>query len=91
VAVEETSTILRELVRLLGTERCLTDKVSGDHFGRDWTRFATPNPLAVLFPETIADVQQIIQLARRFKTPIVPSGGRTGLSGGAVAASGELV
>ena len=91
MAAEETSTILRELVTLLGTERCLTDKISGDHFGRDWTRFATPNPLAVLFPESIADVQQIIQLARRFKTPIVPSGGRTGLSGGAVAASGELV
>ena len=86
-----TSTILQELLTLLGGGRCLTDEDSCNHFGRDWTRFATPNPAAVLLPESISEVQQIIQLARRFNTPIVPSGGRTGLSGGAVAASGELV
>ncbi|MEK9928165.1 MAG: FAD-binding oxidoreductase, partial [Halieaceae bacterium] len=91
MTTEETSTILQELVTLLGSGRCLTDEDSCNHFGRDWTRFATPNPAAVLLPESIAEVQQIIQLARRFNTPIVPSGGRTGLSGGAVAANGELV
>jgi len=91
VTTEETSTILQELVTLLGSGRCLTDEDSCNHFGRDWTRLATPNPAAVLLPESIAEVQQIIQLARRFNTPIVPSGGRTGLSGGAVAANGELV
>ena len=91
MTTEETSTILQELVTLLGSGRCLTDEDSCNHFGRDWTHFATPNPAAVLLPESIAEVQQIIQLARRFNTPIVPSGGRTGLSGGAVAANGELV
>jgi len=91
VTAGDGSTIFQELVSLLGDDRCLTDEDSCNHFGRDWTRFATPNPAAVLFPKSIAEVQQIIQLARRFKTPIVPSGGRTGLSGGAVAARGELV
>lgn len=41
-------------------------------------------PLAVALPETEAQVQQIVQICRRFETPIVPRGAGTGLSGGAM-------
>ena len=85
------ASLLGALASLLGDSRCLTDEASKHHFGRDWTRFCEPDPVAVLFPESIAEVQQIIALARRFEVPVVPSGGRTGLSGGAMAAQGELV
>lgn len=85
------ASLLGALTSLLGDSRCLTDEASRHHFGRDWTRFCEPDPVAVLFPESIAEVQQIIALARRFEVPVVPSGGRTGLSGGAMAAQGELV
>jgi len=85
------SSLLSDLSSLLGDSRCLTDETSRHHFGRDWTRFCEPDPIAVLFPESIIEVQQIIALARRFEVPVVPSGGRTGLSGGAMAAKGELV
>ena len=60
-------------------------------YGRDWTRFYTPDPIAVIFPKSIEDVQAIVRLAVELKLPIVPSGGRTGLSGGAVAEKRELV
>ena len=59
--------------------------------GQDWTRFRTPAPLAVAFPAKVAEVQKIVRHAATIGLPLVPSGGRTGLSGGAVAAAGELV
>ncbi|MEO8670500.1 MAG: FAD-binding oxidoreductase [Tahibacter sp.] len=62
-----------------------------EHYGRDWTRRWTPAPLAIALPASIDEVQQIVCWAGAHGIAIVPSGGRTGLSGGAVAASGELV
>ena len=59
--------------------------------GRDWTRFREPRPAAVVFPESTAQVQELVAAAAAREIPLVPSGGRTGLSGGAVAADGEVV
>ena len=61
------------------------------HYGRDWTRRWAPAPLAIAFPASVGDVQAIVRWANAQGVAIVPSGGRTGLSGGAVAAHGELV
>lgn len=81
----------QSLLALLGEQRFLTDASAKQQYGRDWTKFAEPNPAAVALPETIEEVQKIVQLCRDQSIAIVPSGGRTGLSGGAVAAQGELV
>src|SRR5690606_10549771 len=62
-----------------------------EHYGRDWTRRWTPAPLAIALPGSIEEVQGIVRWANEHTIAIVPSGGRTGLSGGAVAANGELV
>lgn len=59
--------------------------------GQDWTRFRQPAPLAIAFPESAAQVQNLVRCARKHHIALVPSGGRTGLSGGAVASKGELV
>ncbi|MFP3978993.1 FAD-binding oxidoreductase [Marinobacter sp. KMM 10035] len=60
-------------------------------YGTDWTRIYTPNPLAIVLPKTTAQVQALVQFANQNKVALVPSGGRTGLSAGAVAANGEVV
>src|SRR6476660_4355641 len=62
-----------------------------EFYGRDWTRRWTPAPLAIAFPATIEEVQAIALWASVHRLALVPSGGRTGVSGGAVAAQGELV
>ncbi|MEO8746672.1 MAG: FAD-binding oxidoreductase, partial [Rhodanobacter sp.] len=62
-----------------------------EYYGRDWTRHWVPAPLAIALPTTVEEVQAIVRWANEWKVAIVPSGGRTGLSGGAVAAHGELV
>ena len=61
------------------------------HYGRDWTRRWTPAPLAIALPGDVAEVQALLRWASAEGVAVVPSGGRTGLSGGAVAANGELV
>ncbi len=60
-------------------------------YGCDWTRAIPPNPAAVVLPGTVDEVQAVIRLAARERLAIVPSGGRTGLSAGAVACRGEVV
>ncbi len=62
-----------------------------EKYGKDWTSFYVINPLIILFPKTTKEVQEIILFANKYKIPIVPSGGRTGLSGGAVAQNLEMV
>jgi len=69
----------------------LTDDESLAHYGRDWTRFWAPAPQAVVFPRSTDDVANLVSWARSEKAALVPSGGRTGLSGGAVAPGGEVV
>jgi FAD/FMN-containing dehydrogenase len=69
----------------------LSDPASLAHYGRDWTRFWEPAPEAVVFPRSTEDVVELVQWARKNGKQLVPSGGRTGLSGGAVAANGEVV
>ena len=71
--------------------RLKTDPADLEHYGRDWTRRWTPAPLAIALPATVEDVQAVVQWANAHRVALVPSGGRTGLSGGAVAANGELV
>lgn len=51
----------------------------------------TPRRSAIVFPKTVEQVQAIVRWANAHKVALVPSGGRTGLSAGAVAANGEVV
>jgi FAD/FMN-containing dehydrogenase len=73
-----------------GLELAADPDVLQNH-GRDWTRFRQPRPMAVAFPRDAAEVASLVAAARHLGMALVPSGGRTGLSGGAVAAQGELV
>ncbi len=82
---------LADLARRLPALVLKTDPADLEHYGRDWTRRWTPAPLAIALPDSTAEVQAIVRWARDHAIGLVPSGGRTGLSGGAVAARGELV
>jgi FAD/FMN-containing dehydrogenase len=83
--------VLAALESVVGAGKVLTDENSFKHYGTDWTRVYTPQPAAVVLPGSIEQVQDVVRLAAREQLAIVPSGGRTGLSGGAVARNGELV
>ena len=84
-------TLISNLARIAPALRLLSAPADLEHYGRDWTRRWTPAPLAIALPATIDEVQVIARWASEHNVALVPSGGRTGLSGGAVAANGELV
>ncbi len=82
--------LIRELKKSV-TCTVTDDETTLESYGTDWTSEYIPNPLAIVFPESIDDIREIIIFANKQNIPLVPSGGRTGLSGGAVASSSELV
>src|SRR5690348_7672430 len=48
-------------------------------------------PQCIVFPRSASDVVQIVQLAKRYETPIVGRGAGTGRSGGALARNGGII
>ena len=76
---------------IVGADKVKTDADSLETFGKDWTKIYPPKPSAIVFPKTTEQVQAIVKLANEHQISLVPSGGRTGLSAGAVAANGEVV
>ncbi|MBL8601457.1 MAG: FAD-binding oxidoreductase [Myxococcales bacterium] len=82
---------LEALVAAFGSDLISTDPSDLIELGRDWTRVHTPAPLAIALPRSAAEVAALMRFCDAHDLKVVPSGGRTGLAAGAVAASGELV
>lgn len=83
--------VIEKLREIVGQQRVLTDETSFQQYGVDRTTLWSPSPGVVVLPGSTEEVQAIIQLANAERIAVVPSGGRTGLSGGAVALNGEIV
>lgn len=76
---------------IIGESEVKTDAESLRIYGTDWLNAYAPTPRCVVRPRTTAEVAAIVQVCRAARLAIVPSGGRTGLSGGAAATNGEVV
>ena len=83
--------VLSELASIFDEQDVLTDPDSLSFYGSDRTRFVPPCPLAVVMIRDEKRLISLIMLARKHGVGLVPSGGRTGLSGGALAPKGEIV
>ncbi len=79
------------LADIIDRRQIKTDAESLAIWGKDWTNGFNVAPSAVVFPETNQQVVDIVHYAIKAGLRLVPSGGRTGLSGGAVAERGEVV
>ncbi|MCA9679357.1 MAG: FAD-binding oxidoreductase [Kofleriaceae bacterium] len=78
-------------LRRLGDDRISVDPADLATYGRDWTKVYAPAPAAVAWPRSTDEVAAILRACDAAGVRVVPSGGRTGLAGGAVARDGELV
>ncbi len=87
----ETTALLDGIRAFIEPAHVRVDAESALKYGRDWTRLYAPNPQAVVLPGTIAQVRRLVRYANEHRLALVPSGGRTGLSGAAVACRGEIV
>ncbi|MEJ6514559.1 MAG: FAD-binding oxidoreductase [Pseudomonadales bacterium] len=82
---------IASIAEIVGADNLVSDDEAKQVYGLDWTRFYSPAPLCVVFPKSIEVVQALVLFASKNALSLVPSGGRTGLSGGAVACDGEVV
>ena len=83
--------MIEALNEIFSSSRVKTDADALGHWGRDWTRSFAVAPRAIVFPESVDEIVRLVALAKKNRIALVPSGGRTGLSGGAVAGNGEVV
>jgi glycolate oxidase len=85
------TTFLDDLRSTLPDVRLLTDPAETEAYRWDETEYMQPGrPLGVVFPTSTAEIAAIVRLAAAHRTPIVPRGAGTGLSGGAIAVEGAL-
>jgi glycolate oxidase len=71
--------------------KLMTDEIDRESYRRDETAHHEPGlPLAVALPATTDQVATIMRLATEHRTPVVPRGAGSGLSGGAAGVAGAL-
>ena len=76
----------------LPADSVITDPDRLESYRHDMARFCPAGTPAVgVQARATADVQHVLRVASRLRVPVVPQGGRTGLSGGANAVDGCIV
>jgi len=83
--------LTQEFQQIVGPEYVISNPAEMAPYGIDRTTLWDSSPGYVVRPKSIEQVQQIVRLANGCNLSLVPSGGRTGYSGGAVAKDGEVV
>lgn len=84
IAGSITQEMIAELETIVGQSFLFLDKDTLNHYGHDETEDLVYPPSVVLKPGTPQEISQIMHVANRYNVPVVPIGGRTGLSGGAL-------
>ena len=82
---------LKILLEIFGEQKVKFTEEYLEKYGTDWYKEIKPDPLAIFFPESKSDLKEVVLFANKRNQPIVISGGRTGLCGGATAANKELI
>ncbi|HEY8518649.1 MAG TPA: FAD-linked oxidase C-terminal domain-containing protein, partial [Gammaproteobacteria bacterium] len=83
--------IVRALQALVGPERVIADDVRLAAYETDALTAYRQRPLAVVLPETTAEVAAVLRYAHREGVNVVPRGAGTSLSGGAIPAADAIV
>ncbi|NDE14176.1 FAD-binding oxidoreductase [bacterium] len=83
--------VIDGLRKIVGDRHVVTDPAELQVWGCDWTKIFAVDPLAAVFPGTTSEVSAVVKFCHENRIKIVPSGGRTGLAGGAVAGKKEIV
>jgi glycolate oxidase len=87
-----TGSIVDRLVDELGAGKVLHGDAVRDDYTHDEALTVAPVlPIAVVTPETTADVAAVLRLAEEARTPVTARGSGTGLSGAAVPVEGGIV
>ncbi|GAA4360258.1 FAD-binding oxidoreductase [Paeniglutamicibacter cryotolerans] len=84
--------IVEQLTRALPAGTVITDPVALDACRTDRSgHLSCGRPLALVEARSIEDVQEVCRIATATNTPVVSRGAGTGLAGGGIAGTGEIV
>ena len=81
---------IANITLIAGEENIIADRQKMVVYGTDQSKLAG-DPLLVVTPRNRQTVSRILAYCNAHRLGVVPSGGRTGLAGGATAAAGEIV
>jgi glycolate oxidase len=84
------SNILQKLRDISGGEYVFTDSDSIEKYSSDETEDLSFSPDVVIKPATVEEISKILKLANENLIPVIPRGGGTGLSGGALPVLGGI-
>ncbi len=80
----------RALAQIVGDGHLLAAADDLAPYAKDWTRDLAAVPAAVARPRTTEEVSRLLAYCNARAIPVTPQGGRTGMSGGALAIHGGL-
>jgi len=82
--------VLEQLKKIVGAENVLVEPEKVEPYGADAVKEKFP-PEAVVFPESTAQMCEILKLANEYLFPVTARGGGVGYTGGAVPVDGGIV
>src|SRR5882757_1908033 len=82
--------VLEKLAQIVGIENVIIDPAKVEPYGADAVKEKFP-PEAVVFPESTAQMVEILKLANEVNFPVTARGGGVGYTGGAVPIDGGIV
>lgn len=86
------ASLIQALVDVVGVDHVRDEADDLRYYGTDRCRGDWPvAPLAIVLPKTVEQVQNVVRACAAAGAAVVPSGGRTGLTGAATATRGEVV
>lgn len=85
-----TPEIIAKLQEITGVSFVFTDDETRNSYGHDETEDFVFPPHVVVKPASAREISAIVKVANDYKIPVVPIGGRTGLSGGALSIHGGI-
>jgi glycolate oxidase len=86
-----TSSIVKKLKNIAGSEQVLTSQEDRLTYAYDGTQLLSQTPEAIVIPRTVNEISEIVKLANQEKIHIVPRGSGTGLSGGSIPIQNSIV
>ncbi len=82
---------LAEIVTALGQDAVLTAAADLEPHVTEWRRILHGRCEMVVKPRTTAEVAQLMEICYRYRIPVTPQGGNTGMVGGAIPQGGIVV
>ncbi|WP_257607998.1 FAD-binding protein, partial [bacterium endosymbiont of Bathymodiolus sp. 5 South] len=76
--------VIHELSRTLSKGNVLTGEENTRPFECDGLSVYRQKPLAVVLPQSVEQIKQVLKICKAHNTPVVTRGAGTGLSGGAM-------